>query len=60
MTNYTLIRGMKHDVVTEVLLEQVIAMGGLHRPPPFPSPSRGKGQGGGDVTLFIALVLVEK
>ncbi len=31
MTNYTLIKGMKHEVVTEVLLGQVIAVDELHR-----------------------------
>jgi hypothetical protein len=27
-------------------------------PPTLPSPSRGEGGGGGDVTLFIAFILV--
>ena len=39
MTNYTLIKGMNHEVVTEVLLEEVIAVVELHRAKIFPPPS---------------------
>ena len=50
---------MNHVVVIEVLLVQVIAVGGLYRHSPLPPP-QGGGKGGGGVTLLISLVLVKK